>query len=113
MQAMRSNEYDPDAFLRRRRNVKRGLYARTKILEVLRGEKARKAGETVAEVAEVARHRANEGMTASEISRILGLSYSATMHHLHLLEAEGVLMHEIVKGHYTWKITGRGQKRLV
>ena len=94
--------YDPDAFLRRRRNVRRGLSARTKILAVLRGENARagKAGDS-------------GGMTASEISRVLGLSYSAIMHHLHLLEAEGVLTHEIVKGHYKWKITGRGQKRLV
>ncbi|MCD6387456.1 MAG: winged helix-turn-helix transcriptional regulator [Methanophagales archaeon] len=94
--------YDPDAFLRRRRNVRRGLSARTKILAVLRGENARagKAGD-------------GDGMTAAEISCVLGLSYSAIMHHLHLLEAEGVLTHEIVKGHYTWKITGRGQKRLV
>ncbi|MCW3131645.1 MAG: winged helix-turn-helix domain-containing protein [Candidatus Methanospirare jalkutatii] len=94
--------YDPDAFLRRRRNVRRGLSARTKILAVLRGGNARegKTGDS-------------GGMTASEISRVLGLSYSATMHHLHLLEAEGVLTHEIVKGHYKWKITGRGQKRLV
>jgi len=104
--------YDPDAFLRRRRNVRRGLSARTKILTVLRGENAR-AGN-----AEVTNRRAGKagdggGMTASEISRVLGLSYSAIMHHLHLLEAEGVLTHEIVKGHYKWKITGRGQKRLV
>jgi len=104
--------YDPDAFLRRRRNVRRGLSARTKILAVLRGENAR-AGK-----AEVTKGRAGKagdggGITASEISRVLGLSYSATMHHLHLLEAEGVLTHEIVKGHYKWKITGRGQKRLV
>jgi len=104
--------YDPDAFLRRRRNVRRGLSARTKILAVLRGENVR-AGK-----AEVTNGRAGKagdggGMTASEISRVLGLSYSATMHHLHLLEAEGVLTHEIVKGHYKWKITGRGQKRLV
>jgi len=104
--------YDPDAFLRRRRNVRRGLSARTKILAVLRGENAREGK------AEVANGRAGEagdsgGMTASEISRVLGLSYSAIMHHLHLLEAEGVLTHEIVKGHYKWKITGRGQKRLV
>ena len=94
--------YDPDAFLRRRRNVRRGLSARTKILAVLRSENAI-AGEA----------GDGGGMTASEISRVLGLSYSAIMHHLHLLEAEGVLTHEIVKGHYKWKITGRGQKRLV
>ena len=82
--------------------MRRGLSARTKILAVLRGENTRagKAGD-------------GDGMTASEISRVLGLSYSVTMHHLHLLEAEGVLTHEIVKGHYKWKITGRGQKRLV
>jgi len=94
--------YDPDAFLRRRRNVRRGLSARTKILAVLRGENAREG-----------KARDSGGMTASEISCVLGLSYSAIMHHLHLLEAEGVLTHEIVKGHYKWKITGRGQKRLV
>ena len=104
--------YDPDAFLRRRRNVRRGLSARTKILAVLRGENAREGK------AEVTNGRASKagdggGMTAAEISRVLGLSYSAIMHHLHLLEAEGVLTHEIVKGHYKWKITGRGQKRLV
>ena len=104
--------YDPDAFLRRRRNVRRGLSARTKILAVLRSENTR-AGK-----AEVTNGRAGKagdggGMTASEISRVLGLSYSAIMHHLHLLETEGVLTHEIVKGHYKWKITGRGQKRLV
>ena len=105
--------YDPDAFLRRRRNVRRGLSARTKILAVLRGGNAREGKAEVVADGRAGKAGDGDGMTASEISRVLGLSYSAIMHHLHLLEAEGVLTHEIVKGHYKWKITGRGQKRLV
>ena len=93
--------------------MRRGLSARTKILAVLRGGNAREGKAEVVADGRAGKAGDGDGMTASEISRVLGLSYSAIMHHLHLLEAEGVLTHEIVKGHYKWKITGRGQKRLV
>jgi len=80
----------PNAYLQRVRNVKTGLKARTKILNAL--EKKRS--------------------DASSIARELPLSYSTVMHHLRLLEIEGIVNRK-GKRPYLWLLTGLGQKRLV
>jgi len=82
--------YHPNAFLERRKNVTRGLKARTKILEVL---------------------GRNKPLTVNEVSELAALSYSSSLHHLRLLEDEQIMKREGKKP-YRWKITGRGQKSL-
>ncbi len=39
-------------------------------------------------------------------------SYKVVLHHLHLLETEGTVVHKGKKP-YVWLLTGSGQKRLV
>lgn len=87
---MQRRKYHPNAYLERRRNVIRGLKARTKILEVM--------GRTNA-------------LTIKEVSSLAVLSYSASRHHLRLLEDEQIVKRK-GKRPYKWKITGKGQKRL-
>ncbi|MDI6885589.1 MAG: hypothetical protein QMD22_04440 [archaeon] len=82
--------YHPNAYLARRRNVTKGLKARTKILAVM--------------------DRIN-ALTIKEVSRLAVLSYSSSLHHLRLLEDEEILKRE-GKRPYKWKITGKGQKSL-
>lgn len=81
--------YHPKAFLALRRNVRPGLLARTRIISIL--ERRVVDAKTVAQVTE--------------------LSYGAVLYHLHLLEAEGIL---VCKGSkpYLWELTGAGQQRL-
>ncbi len=83
-------EYHPNAYLGRRRNVTKGLKARTKILEVMGGTKE---------------------PTIKELSRLAALSYSSSFRHLRFLEEEGIVKRE-GKRPYKWKITGKGQKSL-
>jgi predicted ArsR family transcriptional regulator len=82
--------HHPKAFLTLKRNIQPGLSARTKILSILE----------------------KNACDAKKVSRKTGLSYSVVFHHLHLLEAENVLIH---KGRrtYVWQLTGAGQQRLV
>ena len=88
---MQRRKYHPNAYLERRRNVKRGLKARTKILEVLAaGAKAH---------------------TVKEVARLAVLSYSVARHHLRLLEDEDIVK-RTGKRPYKWRLTGKGQKRL-
>jgi predicted transcriptional regulator len=82
--------YHPNAYLERRKNVIRGLRARTKILEVIDRSKP---------------------LTVKEVSELAVLSYSSSLHHLCLLEDERIMKREGKKP-YRWKITGRGQKSL-
>jgi len=82
--------YHPNAYLERRKNVTRGLQARTKILEVM---------------------GRNKPLTVNEVSELAALSYSSSLHHLRLLEGEQIMKREGKKP-YRWKITGRGQKSL-
>jgi hypothetical protein len=42
-----------------------------------------------------------------------GLKYNVVVHHLHLLEAERVVVREGDKKPYIWQLTGVGQQRLV
>jgi len=87
---MLRKKYHPNAYLERRRNVIRGLKARTKILEVL--GRAKK-------------------LTIKKVSNLAVLSYSTSRHHLRLLEDEHIVK-RAGKRPYKWNITGRGQKRL-
>lgn len=81
--------YHPNAYLVDFRNVKLGLKARTRILDVL--EKISADAKTIAEQA--------------------GLSYRVVMHHLKLLEKRGLVQRK-GRRHSIWKVTGLGQKRL-
>jgi len=81
--------FHPKAFLSQRRNVKRGLKARTRIILTLE-----KSGSNVRSIADTT-----------------GLNYKIVLHHLHLLEAEKVVTR---KGNrpFVWELTGVGQQRL-
>lgn len=81
--------YHPNAYLVDFRNVKPGLRARTRILNVLE----RISGD------------------AKTIAKQAGLHYGVVMHHLKLLEARGLVQR---KGRRpsVWTLTGLGQKRL-
>jgi len=76
--------------LERVKNVKRGLKARTKILNALE----------------------KRSFNATAIANEKSLSYNVVVHHLRLLENEGIVCR---KGRrpYFWLLTGLGQKRLV
>lgn len=82
--------YHPKAYLLRKRNVKLGLTARSKILAFLEGK----------------------GASAGKIAGETGMSYSIALHHLKLLEVEGVVARK-GKRPYTWELTGTGQTRLI
>jgi predicted transcriptional regulator len=79
----------PNAYLRNVRNVNGGLRARSKILETLEIKPVDAAG----------------------IAKTTAQSYSVVMHHLHLLENEGIV-HRNGRRPYYWTSTGLGQKRL-
>ncbi|MCW4045537.1 MAG: ArsR family transcriptional regulator [Candidatus Bathyarchaeota archaeon] len=72
------------------RNVRNGLRARTSILNALDKQVS----------------------TASAIAKAQSLSYAVVMHHLRLLEVEGVVSRKGGKP-CSWMLTGLGQKRLV
>jgi predicted ArsR family transcriptional regulator len=72
-----------------KRNIRPGLVARTHIVSGLE----------------------KEALSAKAIAQETKLSYSATLYHLHLLEAENILMRKGKKP-YFWELTGAGQQRL-
>jgi predicted transcriptional regulator len=72
------------------KNVKRGLKTRTKILDALE----------------------KQSSNAATITKEKSLSYGVVMHHLRLLEKEGIVNRK-GKRPYFWVLTGLGQKRLV
>jgi DNA-binding transcriptional ArsR family regulator len=76
--------------LERVKNVKRGLKARTKILTALE----------------------KRSSDAAAMAKEKSLSYGVVMHHLRLLEKEGIVNRK-GKRPYFWVLTGLGQKRLV
>jgi len=82
--------YHPNAFLSNIKNIKLGLQARTKILSVLDRGSA----------------------DAKTIAKETGMLYGVVMHHLRLLEAEGIVERKGSKPH-AWVVTGLGQRRLV
>jgi len=72
------------------KNVNRGLKTRTKILNALE--------KRYSDAAAIAKEKA--------------MSYGVVMHHLRLLEKEGIVKRK-GKRPYFWVLTGLGQKRLV
>ena len=82
--------YHPKAYLSRIKNIRLGLQARTRILNVLD----------------------KSFVDAKTISQETGMHYGVVMHHLRLLETEGIIERKQSKPHI-WVVTGLGQKRLV
>ncbi|UCF44795.1 MAG: winged helix-turn-helix transcriptional regulator [Candidatus Bathyarchaeota archaeon] len=72
------------------KNVKRGLKTRTKILNALE----------------------KRSSNAAAIAKEKSLSYGVVLHHLRLLEKEGIVNRK-GKRPYSWVLTGLGQKRLI
>jgi len=89
-------KYHPNTYLERKRNVVRGLKARTKILKVL----------AMTDV----REKENE-FTIKAVSGSAAMSYSSSFHHLRLLEEEKIVKREGPKP-YKWVVTGKGQRSL-
>jgi len=87
---MAKTALNPKAYLRAIRNVRRGLVARSKILEVLEEVSA----------------------TAGALAEETTLSYQAVLHHLRLLETEYIISRKTGKRPYCWELTGGGQQRL-
>jgi predicted transcriptional regulator len=87
---MLKQTYHPNAYLANLRNIRRGLRARTKVLNAL--EKGSGDAKTVAQEA--------------------ALHYSVVMHHLKLLQSERIVRRAVGKPS-VWTLTGAGQKRLV
>ncbi len=83
--------YHPKAFLSRKRNVRLGLRARTRILHVLEKQES----------------------NMKNIASLSGLNYWVVVHHLRLLEVEHVVVKKIDKRPFVWELTGAGQQRLV
>jgi len=81
--------YHPNAYLSRIKNIKRGLRARSLVLDVLEG------------------HSADGKSIGSEA----GLHYGVVVHHLKLLAAEGLVESKGNRPH-VWCLTGLGQRRL-
>ena len=80
----------PNAYLSNIKNIWPGLQARTQILNTLD------------------KHSAD----AKTISRETAMHYGVVMHHLWLLQAEGIVEWKQSKP-YVWAVTGFGQKRLL
>ncbi|MEM3577731.1 MAG: ArsR family transcriptional regulator [Candidatus Bathyarchaeia archaeon] len=87
---MLKEPYHPKAYLTSVKNIKRGLLARTKILNVL--DKGSVKAKTLAEQTE--------------------MHYNVVVHHLRLLETEGIVERKRSKPN-VWTLTGLGQKRLI
>ncbi|PIU59537.1 hypothetical protein COS86_03610 [Candidatus Bathyarchaeota archaeon CG07_land_8_20_14_0_80_47_9] len=90
MVSMVKETYHPKAYLSSIKNIKRGLKARTLVLNVLE------------------RHSVDAKTTGSEA----GIPYAVAMHHLKLLKSEGIVERKGDKP-YVWVLTGLGQKRLL
>jgi predicted transcriptional regulator len=82
--------YHPNAYLSSIKNIKRGLRARTRALKVLE----------------------NHPVDAKTVAKETEMSYGVVVHHLRLLEAEGIVERKGSKPH-SWSLTGLGQKRLM
>lgn len=82
--------YHPNACLETVKNVRLGLRARTKILNVMEGFSG----------------------DAKAIAKESGMHYNVVLYHLKLLEREKIVQRKGSKP-YSWSLTGLGQKRLV
>lgn len=86
---MPKSAYHPRAFLALKKNVRPGLANRTKIVSSLQ----------------------EIPLSAKALAQNTGLSYRSILHHLHLLEAEHILVHDDSRP-YIWRLTGAGQQTL-
>jgi len=86
---VRQNHH-PNAYLSSIKNVRRGLVARTKILNILE----KRSGD------------------AKSLGSEAALAYGVAMHHLKLLGKERVVQRKGIRP-CVWSLTGVGQKRLV
>ena len=82
--------HHPKAFLTQKRNVQRGLLARTRIILILEKDTS----------------------NVKRLAQETGSSYASVLYHLHLLEAENILTRK-GKRSSVWKLTGAGQQRLM
>ena len=88
---MQRGNYHPNAYLERKKNVVGGLEARTRLLNALD----------------------DQGMlTVKQLAALTVMSPAVSRHHLRLLEAERIVKRR-GKRPYKWRITGKGQKRLL
>jgi predicted ArsR family transcriptional regulator len=81
--------WHPNAFLSSTRNVKLGLRSRTRILNLLE----------------------KRSLDARSVANEAAMHYGVVLHHLKLLEAEGIVSRTVGRPH-AWTLTGVGQKRL-
>lgn len=88
---LRREVFHPKAFLSGKRNVRLGLLARTRILQVL------EKGES----------------NARAIANSANLRYNVVVHHLRLLKMEKVVVQKRDKRPFLWELTGAGQQRLI
>jgi len=86
---MLKEAYHPNAFLSNIKNIKLGLQARTRILNALD----------------------KRPVDAKTLSNEAGMHYQVVLHHLRLLEVEGIVERKRSKPN-VWALTGFGQKRL-
>lgn len=86
---MLKTAYHPNASLTKKRNIRPGLVARTKIVQVL--EKG--------------------AIDTKNIIETTRLSHSQVAYHLHLLRIEKIVSHR--KKPCTWELSGVGQQRLM
>lgn len=82
--------FHPNAYLRRKRNVKAGLITRTKILNVL--------------------ETGNKG--ARDLCKESGLSYACVIYHLKSLRTEKLVSCSGAKKPFIWALTNLGQQKL-
>lgn len=82
--------YHPNAYLQNTKNIKCGLQARSRILNILD----------------------NQTFSAIVIARKISMNYNAVMYHLRLLEKEETVCRK-GKRPCIWVSTGLGQKRLI
>jgi predicted ArsR family transcriptional regulator len=87
---MVKENFHPKAYLSEIRNIRLGLRGRTRILNVLE------------------EHTVVAKVIASEAE----MHYGVVLHHLKLLDAEGIVQRSGSKPH-VWGLTGAGQKRLL
>jgi DNA-binding HxlR family transcriptional regulator len=83
--------FHPNSYLSEIKNIRRGLKARTLVLNVLE------------------RHSVDARSLAGEAE----IGYGVVIHHLRLLEAEGIVDRKGGKKPHVWVLTGAGQKRLL
>jgi len=83
--------FHPNAFLQLKRNVKAGLVARTKILNVLE----------------------TGNRSAGDVCREAGLSYACVIYHLKSLRTEKLVSRSCTKRPFMWALTNLGQQKLL